>query len=264
MKDDKNTPVDSANAYLYSSKDAFDAAYKNSLNGTYNSNGSYLTGKVVKGQLLFPEIPANQPYWILIHDSSQTFIDKGDSTGIKIHRDNTEANFFIDQYQNGTQILANIKLKPINALIKLDVSKFETTDIQRPYKVHNSGYIEVRTGEVPYFVRDKICVWTGAFQALGGEVSVETLAVCHQAGIQFSYNGDFLNDTIKIYLGQNKTEPVSILHANWKSDTIYVNSDQNTSYNYFAVMVNGKKCVWDALVVPVANQIVPAKLNKCD
>lgn len=268
VKDEKKQPVDSATAYLFTSPEAYTAAYNQSLQGVYDGSGSIIKGFVLNGNLVFPQIPSNQPYWILIHDDSETFKDEsGKPTDIKIHRDNTGANFFIDSYQNGTDILANIKLEPVNALIKIvSAPSNPVIDVKNKYPISSAslpGYYEVRKGAVPYFIRDKICLWTGEVNAMGGVVTLETLGTCSEAGIEFTYLGSLASDSVLIYLGQNKTTPVAVLTPSKLVDTVYVGTSAN--YTYFAQKVNGQKCVWEELISPNGGTgtILQVKLEAC-
>ncbi|MBC7389917.1 MAG: hypothetical protein H7329_11935 [Opitutaceae bacterium] len=267
VKDENKQPVPSAIAYLYNSTEAYAAAYAKSLQGIYDGAGSMLTGYVLNGQLIFPQIPSNQPYWILIHDDSQTFkLDGGDTTNIKIHLDNTGANYFIDKYQNGTNILANIKLEPVNALIKfssIGAGPF-TVDVQNKYPFSSAtlpGYYEVRKGSVPYFVRDNMCIWNGEVNAKGGVLTTEPLGKCSYAGISFEYKGTLVSDTIFIYLGQNKSTPVAVLLPSKLIDTAYVGT--SPYYTYFAENKHGQKCVWEGRISPVNNKVTNETLFGC-
>lgn len=270
VKDENKQPVPSATAYLYSSPEAYAAAYNKSLQGVYDGSGSMLTGYVTNGQLVFPQIPSNQPYWILIHDDSQKFKnEKGGSIDIPIHRDNTGANFYIDKFQNGTDIFANIKLEPVNALVKIIPSTSNTIlnviDIKNRYeegKIIPGDYIQVRKGSVPFFARDKICIWTGDVDAVGGILTVKTLESCAQAGIVFKYSGILASDSILIFLGQNKSKPVAVLKQSKLLDTVYVGTQPN--YTYFAQKSNGIKCVWEDKISPSGgDSLLTVKLNNC-
>ena len=270
VKDEKEQPVATADAYLYTSQKAFDIAYNKSLKGIYDGTGSFLQGKVLNGQLVFSEIPSNQPYWILVHDESRNFQGPDVPDSIKIHRDNTGANYYIDQFQNGTEISAKIKLEAVNALIKIESTSGTTTfpimDIGNKYDTSSitlSPYVQVRKGSVPYMVRDNICIWTGAVEAEGGVVTTETLGACDNAAITFTYAGNYTtNSFIRIYLGQNKSAPIAVLDNTKKSVTIYVGTAAD--YTYFAEMVDGRKCVWEDSIKIITGQTTNITLDACN
>ena len=264
VKDANNVPSTGATAYLYNSQEAFQTAYQNSLNLKYNSTGSILTTTIVNGVVDLKGLPSNTEYWILVHDTSDSFVDPNNPNfkipGYKIDKDNSEAYYKIDGFQNGTTVLANITLQPVTSLIKFDNTKTGIINFARVEvagdtmkNFASSGYKEVRKGDISYIARTNECVWTGAIDAVGGKVVAESLVACSVKSITFQHTFTpaevSAGMTIRIYIGQNKNNMDSkplILTALNPSQAIILANDLKL-YTYFAEFEKptvAHKCVW--------------------
>lgn len=266
--DENKKPIDSATIYLYNSQAAFDLAAQNAQNGIYNSTGSIATGKIVKGKIVFSDLPSNTEYWVLAHDVAGFFMDGTLKTNFEIDRDNADAYFFVPSFQNGTTVTATIRLVPAYSLIK-----FQTTnsDLLTKVKIRNEdlkddllsgNYAKVRKGNAPFYVRTNSCVWSGEVQAEAGKVVTANLGNCAYSAHTFqTVAGNFSgpNDFIKIYIGQNRYDatqpPIAILSAN-ELNKLVVLANDGTGYTYYAVHSNGK-CIWEGQVGTVVT------LNSC-
>jgi hypothetical protein len=267
VKDANNVPSTGATVYLYNSEEAFQTAYQNSLNLIYNSTGSILTTTIVNGTVDLKGLPSNTEYWILVHDTSEAFVDPKNptfNTGYKIDKDNSEAYYKIDGFQNGTTVLANITLQPVSSLVTFTnnsgVNSFQKVEVGRDVMNNfaSGGYKKVRKGDVSYMARTNECVWTGAVDAVGGEVVSESLVACSAKPVTFQHAFTpaevSAGMTIRIYIGQNKNNMDSkplILTALNPSQSIILANDSKV-YTYFAefekpTAVN--KCVWQGEIV---------------
>lgn len=274
VKDANNVPSTGATVYLYNSQEAFQTAYQNSLKLTYNSTGSILTTTITDGKLDLKGLPSNTEYWILVHDTSEVFKDdKGNPVGnYKIDKDNSEAYYKIDGFQNGTTVLANITLQPVTSLIKFDNTKTGIINFARVEvggdtmkNFASSGYKEVRKGDISYMARTNECVWTGAIDAVGGKVVAESLVVCNERIVTFRTNNFNLSssETIKIYAGQNigSARPLAELTSTKSLETIIL--DRGTGYTYFAEFYTGttRRCVYEG---PILDGNSEVRLDPCN
>lgn len=259
VKDANDVPSTGATAYLYNSQEAFQTAYQNSLNLKYNSTGSILTTTIVNGVVDLKGLPSNTEYWILVHDTSDSFRDLNGqvvSSQYKVDKDNSEAYYKIDGFQNGTTVLANITLQPVSSLIKFDntvagVSQVRLNDDPDLVSIPQN-YVKVRKGNIGYQARNDKCVWTGAIEAEGGKAVSENLLACNARTIRFRTNGFNLSqvETIKIYIGQNRAsaQPLAELIFGKNTETLIL--DEGAGYTYFAEFYTGltRKCVYEGLI----------------
>jgi hypothetical protein len=270
VKDANNVPSTGATAYLYNSQEAFQTAYQNSLNLKYSSAGSILTTTIVNGVVDLKGLPSNTEYWILVHDTSSSFIDpisKLPINGYKVDKDNSEAYYKIDGFQNGTTVLANITLQPVSSLIKFDnnsgVSQVRLNDDPNLVSIPQQ-YLKVRKGNIGYQARNTTCVWTGEINAEGGMAVSESLVVCNERIITFRTNGFNLlqGESIKVYVGQNKAsiQPLAELTFGKNTETLIL--DNGTGYTYFAEFFTGttRRCVYEGVI---GNGTVTVPLDQC-
>ena len=268
VKDANNVPSTGATVYLYNTEEAFQAAYQNSLNLKYNSNGSILTTTISGGKLDLKGLPSNTGYWVLVHDTSEYFLEDNKDTILqKIDKDNSEAYYKIDGFQNGTTVLANITLQPVSSLIKFVNAQVATepiTDFRMNDKIEKSAipttYTKIRKGTVGYQARNSTCVWTGEIEAIGGKAVAEPLVECLNRKIIFKTQVNLvIGQTIDIYIGQNKSKPIGTLTPQNISDTIILSRGIN--YAYFAEFKIGdiRKCVYEGKIGESLLEIVELK-----
>jgi hypothetical protein len=255
--DENKVPVDSATIYLYNDKNAFDLAAANAKKGVYNGNGSIAIGKIVSGQIIFPDVPSNTEYWVLAHDTSGVF----QGTTIPIDRDNVDAYYNVPSFQNGTKVTAIVHLVPGFSLVNFSAGTQVTfTNIHigdTTYKSLPPYGIKVRKGTLPYFIRSDYCVWTGSVDAVAGKVETEILTSCDYGQVTFSYSPNATSNfsasnRIDVYIGQNKSKPILSLRASNLSKSAEL--APGNAYTYYAELVdtvaNKKTCVWEGLITP--------------
>lgn len=263
VKDANNVPSTGATVYLYNTEEAFQTAYQKSLELNYNSTGSILTTTITDGKLDLKGLPSNTEYWILVHDTSDFFIDPNNPAikilGYKVDKDNSEAYYKIDGFQNGTTVLANITLQPVSSLIKFvkapglveSINEFRLNDDLSSSPMP-TNYTKRRKGTVGYQARTSSCVWTGEIEAVGGKAFDETLVKCDYRTVRFT-NTNFtlqLGESIKIYVGQNRAsiQPLAELTFGKNTETLIL--DNGNGYTYFAEFYTGltRKCVYEGLI----------------
>ena len=255
VKDANNVPSTGATVYLYNTEDAFQAAYQNSLKLTYNSIGSILTTTISDGKIDLKGLPSNTGYWILVHDTSDFFHEANGAivSGYKVDKDNSEAYYKIDGFQNGTTVMANITLQPVTSLIKFannsgGVSQVRLNDATDPVSIPQN-YVKVRKGNIGYQARNTDCVWTGEIDAAGGLALTENLVKCDSKLVTFVAPSNLVDgQIIQIYIGQNASKPMGTLSRSTTSVTLVLALGDN--YTYFAESSIGgsRKCVYEGAI----------------
>ncbi len=254
VKDENKNLVSEANLYLYNDLKAFEAAYKNSISQIYNSAGSYLTKKVINGHVDIQNLPSNSPYWLLVHNNTTFFIDGVSATIERIDKDNSEAYYTLDGFQNGSEIKATVYIQPVTSLVKITTPSGTFPNIVfnngAPEVLPVTGYKKFRKGTVGYQARSNDCVWTGSIEAEGGKVVSHNLGNCTSLVYTFIPPNDYKpGEIIKIYIGQNKNDtknPALVLNSAASQSIVLANG---RNYTYFAES-STRKCVWEGAVSP--------------